>query len=189
MTEFDEYPPDLFRLKQQIAILDKDKWWPELAKVDSHYIKLLQAAEHMKDTDFGFSSAPPIDPTKVTAVFFTVVPQLLSELDSITVGLKSGFDGWMKTSPEIEKYLEHGVVPSSLLEKAGEEPKFTYPDVIALLNSSYKFYVESLDRLLRQIRDADLNSINTRSEWAGKVQMWTAKAIEDVSLLKRKWTA
>ncbi len=187
MTEFDEYPPDLFRVKQHAAVLVKDRWWPELVKVDSHYVQLLQAAEQMKDTDFGYSINGAVDPDKVLSSFFTVVPQLFAELDAVTVGLAPGFDAWMQTGTDVETYLEHGVVPSSLLEKKGEL-KFVRPDLVGLLNSSYKFYVESLDLLIAHIKDAEASHVDTRSRWAGRVQSWTSKAIEDVSLLEGKRT-
>jgi hypothetical protein len=183
MTEFDEHPPDLFRVRQQRAILEKDGWWPDLAKVDSQYVALLRAVQRMKDTDFKFSINVAIDTKKVVEAFLSVAPQVLSELDNVTVGLRSGFQSWKDTSAEVEDYLSHGVVPSSLLETPGEL-KFVYPDTVALLNSSYKFYVESLDTLLGKIKDVSLDDVRARSEWAGKVQTWTAKAIEDVNLLR-----
>jgi len=186
-ARFDEYPADLFRVKQQAAVLVKDRWWPELVKVDSHYVKLLQAAEQMQNTDFEFPIAHQVDPAKILAAFFAVVPQVFSELDAVTVGLAPGFDAWRRTSTNVETYLEHGVVPSSLLEKKGEL-NFVRPDLVGLLNSSYKFYVESLDRLIAHIKDAEASDVSTRSTWAGKVQTWTTKAIEDVSLLQGKET-
>lgn len=185
MADFDEYPPDLFRVKLQAAFLVKDGWWPELVKVDSHYVQLLQAAEQMKDADFGYSIGGTADPDKILSAFLTVLPQVFTELDAITAGLKPGFDAWRKTGAGIETYLEHGVVPSSLLEKKGEL-KFVRPELVGLLNSSYKFYVESLDRLIAHIKDAEADDVGTRSLWAAKVQAWTSKAIEDVSLLEGK---
>jgi hypothetical protein len=185
MTNFDEYPPHLFRLQQQVAILKKDKWWDELKGVNSHYINLLQEVDLIKEADFTLSNFGPIDPNGIKAAYLTVVPTIFSELDSVTTGLESGLGDWKKCCPEIENYLEHGVVPSNLLEKAGEL-KFHVPGLVSLLNSAYKFYVELLDNLLNHIEDANLNDIKIRSYWATKVQMWTAKAIEDVNLLRHK---
>ena len=182
---FDEYPADLFRVKQQAAVLVKDRWWPELVKVDSHYVKLLQAAEQMTEADFEFPLANQADSAKLLSAFFAVVPQIFSELDAITAGLAPGFEEWTKTKSNVETYLEHGVVPSSLLEKKGEL-KFVRPHLVGLLNSSYKFYVESLNQLIAHIKDAKVSDIGTRSKWASKVQAWTSKAIEDVSLLEGK---
>jgi hypothetical protein len=184
MTDFDEsYPPDLFRLKQQVEILVKDQWWSDLVLVDSHYVKVLEAAKQMTDTDFDFPGMT--DPDRVLKAFFTIVPKIFSELESLTTGLGSACGRWKTEHVAVESYLEHGVVPSSLLEKEGEA-KFNQPDSIALVNSAYKFYVESLHRLLAHIKDADDSDVRTRSEWASKVEVWTAKAIEDIGLLTRK---
>jgi hypothetical protein len=187
MTDFDEsYPPDLFRLRQQVAILVKDGWWQDLMRVDSHYVKLLEAVDKIPDGAFDFPGiAPAVDPKTVLISFFTIVPTVFSELESATHGLGSAFQKWKDEYVAVQSYLEHGVVPSSLLEKE-DVLKFSQPDAIALLNSAYRFYVESLDKLLGHIKDANANDVKTRSEWAGKIQVWTAKAIEDIRLLRQK---
>lgn len=187
MTDFDEYPPHLFRLQQQLAILKKDKWWDELKSVDAQYVYLLEAVDLMKETDFNLSNFGPIDTSKVKAAFLKVVPAIYSELDTVTVGLESGLEEWKSVCPKIESYLEQGIVPSNLLEKRGEL-KFHVPSLVPLLNSSYKFYVQLLDTLLNHIDGADVNDIKCRSEWATKVQMWTAKAIEDGNVMRTKGT-
>jgi hypothetical protein len=94
MTDFDEYPPHLFRLQQQVAILKKDKWWDELKSVDTHYVHLLERVDSMKETDFILSNFDPVHRSKVTAVFLTVVPLIFSELDIGSAGLGSGLDEW-----------------------------------------------------------------------------------------------
>src|SRR5437016_5356248 len=174
MTDFDEYPPHLFRLQEQVAILKKDKWWDELKNVDVHYVQLLERVDSIKETDFTLSNFGPIDPTKVMAAFLTVVPLIFSELDTVTGGLGSGLNEWKILCPNIESYLERGIVPSNLLEKRGEL-KFQVPSLVPLLNSSYKFYVQCLDKLLNHIDGAEVRDIRCRSEWAMTVQMWTAK--------------
>lgn len=185
MTEFDEYPPHLFRLQQQAAILQKDKWWDELKNVDVHYVRLLSKVNSLKDTDFTVSSFGSLDSKKIMAAFLTVVPMIFSELDTITAALGPGLEEWRSLCPKIESYLEHGIVPSNLLQEPGEL-KFQVPSLVPLLNSSYKFYVQSLDKLLNHIDGVDVGDIERRSEWATKVQMWTAKAIEDGNILRTR---
>jgi len=187
MTDFDEYPPHLFRLQQQVAILKKDKWWDPLQTVDAHYVDLLEKIDLMKESDFNLSNFGPTEAIKVKAAFLNVVPLIFSELDTVTAGLESGLEEWKNVSPKIESYLEHGIVPSNLLEKRGEL-KFHIPSLVPLLNASYKFYVQFLDKLLNHIADADVSDIKCRSEWATKVQMWTAKAIEDGNVMRTKGT-
>jgi hypothetical protein len=188
MTDFDEYPPHLFRLQQQVAILKKDEWWDELTKVDAHYVNLLEEVDLMKEADFNLSNFGAIDTTNVKAAFLKVVPLIFSELDTVSAGLESGLKEWKSVCQKIESYLEHGIVPSNLLEKRGEL-KFHVPSLVPLLNSSYKFYIQLLDRLLNHIDHADVSDIKCRSDWATKVQMWTAKAIEDGNVLRTKGTS
>ena len=185
MTDFDEYPPHLFRLQQQAAILRKYKWWDELKNVDVHYVRLLEKVESLKTTDFTQSIFPSLDPAKVMTTFLSIVPTIFCSLDMVTAPLATGLEEWKTTSPKIESYLEYGIVPSNLLESPGEL-KFQVPSLVPLLNSSYKFYVQSLDNLLNHIDKADVNDIECRSQWAKKVQMWTAKAIEDGNIRRAK---
>jgi hypothetical protein len=188
MTDFDEYPPDLFRLQQQGELLKKDKWMDELSSAKCHYIDLLREIPKIKSTEFSLPTFQLTDASGVSVTFFTVLPTILTELDGITAGVPSGLEDWKKTHIHIEDYLKHGIVPSSLLE-TGKEPKLVTPSLVSLLNSSYQFYVESLDDLLNNIEGADVANIGIRSEWATKVQTWTSKALEDVGVLKRKGTA
>jgi hypothetical protein len=185
MTEFDEYPPHLFRLKQQVIVLKKDAWWNELIAVPIHYVDLLKEVDAMKDTDFNLSRFGSIDTAKIKGAFLKVVPTIFSELETVTAGLESGLEEWKEVFPKIERYFEHGIVPSNLLEKPGEL-KFHTPSLTALLNSAYRFYVQSLDALLNHIQDADVGDVACRSDWATKVQTWTAKAIEDCNLLRAR---
>jgi hypothetical protein len=185
MTDFDEYPPHLFRLQQQVAVLKKDQWWDELRNVNAHYVKLLEEVDLMKESDFTLSSFGLIDTNKVKTAFFKVVPLIFLELDAVTAGLESGLTEWKRVCPTIESYLEYGIVPSNLLKKRGAL-EFDVPSLVPLLNASYKFYVQLLDTLLNHIDDADVTNIECRSKWATKVQMWTAKAIEDGNITRPK---
>lgn len=186
MLEFDDYPPDVFRVRQQARILKKDGWWEELLKVKSHYVSTLAAAENSKDGDYTFSKIGVLcDPGEVLTSFYSVIPLIEVELDNVTRDLKIGFADWNTGASEIAKYLSNGVVPSSLLEKVGEV-KFAHPSVVTLLNEAYRFHAESLDDLIAKISGADKNNIAHRTAWSTKVEMWTSKAIEDISLARGK---
>jgi hypothetical protein len=54
---------------------------------------------------------------------------------------------------------------------------------VSLLNASYKFYLQGLDFLIPNIDGAKVDNKEDRVKWAKKVEMWTAKAIEDVMLM------
>lgn len=185
-TEFLQYPPDLFRLRQQVAVLQQDKWWLNLQKIDSHYIRTFEAATALRDQDFGFLELrnyfTNIDPAVVLSAFYGVIPTIFSELDKITSGLRLGTDGWESTDKGIALYLRNGIVPSSIrLEASGANT--IHPEPVSLLNASYKFYLEGLDDLIANIEGAEVINVGDRTKWAKKVELWTAKAIEDVMLM------
>ncbi len=184
--EFDpNYPPNLFRLRKQVAVLSSDGWWEELQQTDSHYVRVLEAANKLDDTSFTFGVLTPqdnlYDPAKVVETFFGILPKIVEKLDEVTAGIQNGAALWKSCGGLIEMYLENGVVPSSLISADNLDPVF--PNPIALFNASYRFYAELLPKLISRIDDADCNSIKARSYWAKRVEMWTAKATEDVILL------
>ncbi len=190
------YPPNLFRLRKQVAVLKSDGWWEELQKTDSHYVRTLEAADKLDDTNFTFGVIEPSDksynPARVVEIFFGILPSIIDKLDAITAGdaRAAGFqDGaalWKSSGKLIEEYLKNGVVPSSLIRDNGSEQVF--PSPVALINASYRFYadVESIPKLLSSIEGMNCNSIGDLSYWSRRVEMWTTKAIEDVILLAKR---
>lgn len=179
-TEFREYPPDLLRIRQQARVLQKDGWWDTVQSLDSQYAKVLMAAVELKDSDFR-CSALQANPVPVLETFFAVLPNLEVELEKAASGLQVCAQEWKDSADIIERYLEYGIVPSTL-RRSTEGDNFT-PSPIALLNSAYRFYIRSMPALMGRIKDADPNDIEKRIRWTRRVENWTAKAIEDVLLL------
>jgi dCTP deaminase len=181
---FDQYPPDLFRLRLQVSVLKSDGWWDKLQSEagNSHYVATLKAAEGLKDRDFIFPKGySPANRGDVRAIFQDFVPTIIEEVNNATVKTHSRAPEWKNQGALIEKYLENGVVPSTLVPDGTEEP--VVPDPIAILNASYRFYIGSLPRLISRIEKADNKRIGDSSSWSGKLEMWAAKAVEDVGLL------
>ncbi|MGO9316480.1 MAG: hypothetical protein ACLPXT_12235 [Terracidiphilus sp.] len=187
--EFDpNYPSNLFRLRQQVAVLKSDGWWEELQKTDSHYVRTLEVAYKLKEDSFSFeviTSDKSYNSQQVVETFFGILPNVIKELDAITGDILDGSALWKSRGKLIEEYLKNGVVPSSLIPKSGYEPVF--PSPVALINASYRYYVDvkSLPKFLSSIEDTNCNSIGELSYWVRRVEMWTVKAIEDVILLSK----
>ncbi len=91
----------------------------------------------------------------------------------------TGLASYRRFSELIGQYLSRVVVPSSVFD--GKD--HWYPDTNALLNSSMKFYLESLDELIRRIKDEQVSLAGDRSRWMKRVEGLTTKAIEDRGLL------
>jgi hypothetical protein len=79
----------------------------------------------------------------------------------------------------VRTYLSHGVVPSTLIR---ERKEFS-PDAVTLINAAYLFYLESLPELMKRIAGQDEQILAHRTRWAERIEMWTLKALEDLSLL------
>jgi len=178
------HPPDLFRLRLQVSVLKADGWWDKLQREagDSQYVAALRAADGIKDRDFIYpKDFAPATPTDVGAIFKEIVPNIIEELNRATGKIPSGATQWENQGELIEKYLENGVVPSTLMPDLTEEP--VVPDPIAILNASYHFYIGSLSRIISRVEKANDKRVEDRSKWSSKLEMWAAKAIEDVVLL------
>jgi hypothetical protein len=142
---FEQYPPDLFRLQLQVSVLKADGWWTKLEReaVDSDYVATMRAAESLKDRDFIFPKCfSPASRAEVRAIFKDFVPTIIKEVNNATRRTPSRATEWEIQGALIEKYLENGVVPSTLVPDSAAEP--IVPDPIAILNASYRFYIRSL---------------------------------------------
>lgn len=184
---FDQYPPDLFRLRLQVSVLKADGWWDKLnaQASNSQYVAALRAADRLKDSEFIYPKGfDPADPAKLGATFAGIVPRLIKELNNATGKIPSGATQWENQTDLIEKYLENGVVPSTLIPDGVDEPMV--PNQIAILNSSYRFYICNLSRLISKIEKANNKRVGDCSDWSKRLEMWAAKAIEDVGLLDGK---
>jgi dCTP deaminase len=177
---FSGYPPDLYRLKLQATVLSADGWW-ETLKLDaaaSHYIQTLVVAHGLSDSEFIF---PKINSNRgeLKDVLNEIIPGIMSALNDATDKIPNGAALWKDKGESIERYLHHGTVPSTIVDDAGID----FPKAVAVLNASYRFYIISLPSLISKIEKADSTLTEHASVWAKRVEMWAAKAVEDVALL------
>ncbi|MGO9542840.1 MAG: hypothetical protein ACLPN2_19835 [Terriglobales bacterium] len=192
----DSHPARLFRLREHVHILRSIGWWPEVAQYRSHYIELLEQAAltptfrfDPKHKEKGHLAG------RMLEAFYVTTPEIQNIVRELMVGVDSGLEGYLRYHQSIEQYLSHGVIPSTvMLEKSllsrslaavgwGSEPHGEHPGFVPIINAAYKFYLESLPRLLRNIEDADDRSCIDRNHWMTRLEMWTMKAIEDSELL------
>lgn len=51
------HPADLFRIKQQAALLKKLHWWDQVIDIKSHYVEVLKVASEIGNDEFEFESS------------------------------------------------------------------------------------------------------------------------------------
>jgi hypothetical protein len=176
------HPADLFRLKQHVELLKGNLgWWKDVDIIKSHYLEVLRIASVTDDSVFDFPTGE-LDQGHANGTlraFFGLVTNVANLLGGIVVTLDSGVAGYQKFREHIEEYLQNAVVPSTVFLDDDQ----WYPDTVALLNASMKFYLESLESLMNRIKDQKTSLAGHRSKWIRRVEALTAKAIEDHALL------
>jgi hypothetical protein len=176
------HPADLFRLKQQVLLLQKLGWWDEVNKIKSHYVDVLRSATNIPPSGFTTIQQNLADETlKAFLALCPFVMKLLAEVMKDFAGkpLESGLGEYKTLGESIGHYLERAVVPSTVLVSGNH----WYPSTVALLNASMKFYLESLEELMNGIEGQKTSLAGHRSRWIKRLESLVGKSIEDHHLL------
>lgn len=178
------HPADLFRIKQQAALLKKLHWWDQVIDIKSHYVEVLKVASEIGNDEFEFESSEQDYEDETLEAFLnltTRVTALLTEVmkDAEGKDFDCGVEGHKRFGKLVGDYLLKAVVPSTVFD--GEH--HWYPETVTLLNASMRFYLESLEELMKTIKGQKTLLASHRSHWIKKVEALTAKAIEDHYLL------
>lgn len=182
------HPADSFRLAQHVKFLRHLGWWPHVAPLSTHHVDVLKHVETVPQAEYKFMTEPSHLAERTLKAFFCVLPSIEKAIELLVGGVDDGSSGYAALAPSIEDYLQSGVVPSTITQSiSGEDPKpkFEHPDPISVLNVAFKIHLESLDVLLTKVGQ-DPTSVRARSEWTSRLELWTAKAFEDYSLLAHK---
>jgi hypothetical protein len=176
----DSHPAAAFRLGEHVRFLRSAglDWWEKIKTSSSHYIRLLAEAEALPENSFTYASQQRDDLKAISlAAFFVVVPLISNSLRSTFGTVPSESKSFEDSRASIIEYLSYGIVPSRLV--SGDEVQT--PSSVALINSAHLFYLDDLDNLIGRIQGANVDCLECRALWSERVEMWTSKALEDVS--------
>lgn len=176
------HPADFFRLKQHVALLRGNSgWWKKVEAIRSHYVDVLEAAASVSDADFVFYTHEQAQPYADATLqgFFALTSSLQNVVSEVTQSLDPGVSEYERFGGLIEDHLERAVVPSTVFDGRYH----WYPDTVALLNASMKFSLESLEKLMKSVKDQKPFIAGHRSRWVNRIESLTSKAIEDHYLL------
>jgi hypothetical protein len=180
---YDTHPADACRLKEHVDQLREGNWWGLLdGNTATSFVDLMKKLAAKPETGYVFESGEkPALAHPVLDAFLTLKPKVANLVAStFREKLRRFRDSVDRDEIDLVRtYLSHGIVPSTLVRHG----KASFPDGVALINAAYLFYLESLPELMRKIANQDENTLSHRSKWAERVEMWTLKALEDLSLL------
>jgi hypothetical protein len=181
-TFVDTHPAAAYRLGAHVRFLqDADiDWWHKVRGSSSHYVSLLIDAAALPLSTYNFDTQyrqyKHLEKLVLSA-FFAIANDLSATVKATFDGVPSEADVFESQCPLIQEYLSYGVVPSCLVSGSGAYS----PSIVSLVNSAYLFYVDQLDTLIGKIAGAKAECLECRSLWAERVEMWTSKALEDVT--------
>jgi hypothetical protein len=176
------HPADLFRLRQHVVLLKESiGWWEKVDAIKSHYVDVLRIAASVDDKKFLFLTNEQDESFDDATLrgFFALTSMLEKVITEATRDLDSGVSEYDKFAELIENYLLRTVVPSTVFDGQNH----WYPGTVALLNSSMKFSLESLEQLMNNVKGQKTFLAGHRSRSASRVESLTSKAIEDYYLL------
>ncbi|HVP54782.1 MAG TPA: hypothetical protein VMU45_07285 [Candidatus Eisenbacteria bacterium] len=181
------HPADLLRLKQQVLLLQKLRWWPAIESIKSHYVSVLSSSQNVQRESFGYRDNDAPLAEEAISGFMILSPHILNAVTDIMKDangkkLDSRLNSYRKFNDEIGKYLVRAVVPSTVFL----DGQHWYPDEITLLNASTRLYLESLENLMEGVEEQNPHLPSHRSNWTKRLEALTTKAIEDHSLLVRE---
>jgi hypothetical protein len=183
---YDTHPGDACRFKEHADQLRNGDWWSLLDEnTRTSYVDLIKKLAAVPETSYVYDSEEKPEFAKPVLDAFLQLKPKVAALVADTLGNRLRRFRGTQDREEIDLvriYLSHGVVPSTLVQDRKERS----PDAIALINAAYLFYLESLPELMQKIANQDQNSLTHRSKWADRVEMWTLKALEDLSLLSER---
>ncbi len=179
-AEFSASHPALaLRLRQQTRLLQasSDPWWPSMQASPNHYTDLLAHTLNMQDTEFSCKNAATGNVEDVAfACFFEMISEPTKAVQDLFGNSDIEVTQFSNQCASVEGYLSRGVVPSRLI--IGKN--IVIPSGTTVLNAAYSFYLNRLNVLLDRLSAVDHDCIQCRAYWAERVEMWTAKALEDV---------
>ncbi|SRR6266581_2789024 len=180
------HPADLFRLKQHVRLLQRLEWWGEIERINSHFVDVLRNAIAVSENKLEFptrekDSGYAHETLRAFLGLAPFVASLIADLTKDSEGkeIDCGLAEYKKLGGLIEKYLRRAVVPSSVFDGKHH----WYPNAVAILNASMKFYLESLEKLMNDIEGQNTSLAGHRSRWIQRLESLTGKAIEDHQLL------
>lgn len=181
----DTHPAIACRFAQHLKILRGDGWWSHFGdEFRSEYKGQIEALAGVSSRDYVFhlddaQGSPVRVDDRLIQAFLGVLSEVEKVLDSTLPKQPSAIDDFAQFGASVRKLLMHGVVPSAVPELDNRSPEPT-----TVVNSAFWFYLSSFRDFLSTIRDQDADKITDRVKWIERIEMWTLKALEDVSLAR-----
>jgi hypothetical protein len=174
------HPAEVSRIQAQQKLLDRLGWWQVIKDWKSAPVKVL----HRCSTGSALYTVESAFPTGVTQERFLqchneMCDYLIDYLMALLPKVNRDVRTFKEQAAAISEYLRRAVVPSTIVI----DGKDKYPSSMVLLNAGFRFMLEDLSLLFNNIQESDSSSIEQRSRFIKRIELWLLKALEDCRLL------
>jgi len=170
----DAHPCDALRFREQLQMLKTAKWWDEVSTLKCEHVSLIEELASYPETKYSYAPQP-----ELVEVFKTITHLLAPLVQQVCSKVDNGLTDFLKWNQGIQDAFANGVVPSTIYRNAVRE----HPSPLAILNATWFFHLNSLDKLMAKIAGRSSENIKDRSSLSSRLEMWAMKAMEDNRLL------
>jgi hypothetical protein len=179
---FMEYhPAEVARFHAHLMLLRKIGWWKEMEGMSNCYVKVLTISE-AKSANLRIETEIPqaVGDGRFIKCFWELCSWLIDFVMKETPVSTKVIDGYRRQSRVISEYLREAIVPSTIVIEGKRE----HPSPVVLINAAFRFYLESIPDLIKNVEKENATSVEARSRFAERLELWSLKAIEDCRLLE-----
>ena len=181
---FMEYhPAEIARFHTHLMLLRRLGWWKEIENIPSCYIQVLTLSEKKKP-DLRIETEVPSDvgDERFLNTFWEVAVWLIDFVIQETPTPANSIKEYRRQSRTICSYLSEAVVPSTIVLNR----KRVHPSPVVIINAVFRFYLASIPQLIKNVDKEDHFSVEARSRFTERLELWALKALEDCRLLENQ---
>lgn len=178
---FMEYhPAEIARFHAHLMLLRKSGWWKEIEGMSTCYVEVLTVSE-TKSSDLRIETDIPqaVGDGRFLKCFWELCSWLIEFVVKEKPVARTTIDAYGRQSNVICQYFREAIVPSSIVIDGKRE----HPSPVVLMNAAFRFYLESIPSLIENVEKENPASVEARSRFAERLELWSLKAIEDCRLL------
>ncbi len=175
------HPADVARFYLHLRHLKALGWWRTIERWSCSPLQLLKHCGKVFGQTF-LSGEINSDARSVFNIqcFWDVCDWLLEFVKNRVPSSKKDIECFVDQYPVISSYLARAIVPSTIVTDSG----MIHPSPAVLINAAYRFVLEDVQELLRNIEGRSESSVADRSWCTERLELWVLKALEDCRLLR-----
>lgn len=179
----EDHPAEISRFHSHVKLLDRIGWWNQVKNIECPSIRaLLNAVSRSDDVHISADLPAGVTEERMLICYHEVLEWLISYVATKIPGDPTDISEFEIEQPVISEYFREAVVPSTIVI----DNKQRNPRTVVLINSAFCFYLTSLPSLVANIADQNPESVEARSKFTERLELWALKAIEDSRLLEKQ---